>query len=103
MATITINTDTAIEFKTICQNTPADNLPFVIVQVGNWDINGKPASGIVVDCSGPDDNPAVLTGDNARKLAKWLTRAADKLDSADTRSSKKKRTHYEQDDDEYRF
>ena len=103
MATITINTDAAIEFKALCQNTSADAFPFVIVQVGNWDIDGKQTTGIIVDCSGPDDAPAVLTGDNARKLAKWLTRAADTLDTSSGRSQKKKRTHYEQDDEEYKF
>jgi hypothetical protein len=103
VATITINTDAAIEFKALCQNTSADASPFVIVQVGNWDIDGKQTTGIIVDCSGPDDAPAVLTGDNARKLAKWLTRAADTLDTSSGRSQKKKRTHYEQDDEEYKF
>jgi hypothetical protein len=103
VATITINTDAAIEFKALCQNTSADASPFVIVQVGNWDIDGKQTTGIIVDCSGPDDAPAVLTGDNARKLAKWLTRAADTLDASPGRSQKKKRSHYEQDDDEYKF
>jgi len=103
VATVTVNTDSAIEFKSICQNTPAADLPFVLAQVGNWDIEGKAATGIIIDCSDPSAVPAVLTGDNARKLAKWLTRAADKLDATESRALKKKRVHYEQDDDEYKF
>lgn len=104
MATVTTNTDVALEFKTFLPATPPDNLPFIIAQIGAWDISGKAETGIVIDCSGPDDPPVVLTGDNARKLAKWLTRAADKLDAADNKQQKKKRAQpYEQDDDDYRF
>lgn len=104
MATITLNTDSEIEFKTICPNVKPDNLPFLLVQLGDWDINGAAATGIIVDCSGPDEQPVVLTGDNARKLSKWLARAADKLDAASSKQQKKKRTHYEQDDeDDYKF
>lgn len=99
MATITQNTAETIEFTEVRKDASKD-YPYVVAQLGEWDIAGKQESGIVVDTSGPEILPAVLSANNARKLAKWLTRAADVLDGEQNLKPSKKRQHYEPDDEE---
>lgn len=108
MATISINTPDTIEFKNIVPGKPLNSAPFVSIQLGTWDFSTRTETGIVIDTDSSPDNPPVLSATDARKLAKWLARAADELDGADKSHKKtnKKRTHYEEDDDEtggYRF
>jgi hypothetical protein len=103
VATITINTAAEIEFKELLPGVPVTDLPFLIAQSGNWEFDGKSATGVIIDGSRLDEPPTVLTSDNARKLAKWLIKAADTLDTAESRGVKKKRTYYEQDDEEYGY
>ena len=100
MATITINTAETIEFRDAQPNLPPD-ASFVTAQLGKWALDNSVETGIIVDASGPDTPPTVLSANNARKLAKWLTRAADELDAAGGTKATKKRHYYEQDDDEY--
>ena len=103
MATLTLNTDDAIEFKNITANVSAKDAPFTIVQLGEWEVGRSTSSGIVIDAFGPEDNPPILSAQDARKLAKWLSRAADILDGVkDAPKKNKKRAHYEE-DDEYQF
>jgi len=100
VATITQNTAETIEFTEVRPNVPTSDLPFLLVQLGDWDLNGKSESGIIIDSSGPEILPTVLSANNARKLAKWLNRAADQLDETQNVKTPKKRQHYEQDDEE---
>lgn len=104
MATLSLNTPEAIEFKNIHADLAPKDCPFIISQVGDWDCGGHVESGIVIDSAGTDVYPPILSANDARKLAKWLTRAADILDGAKEAPKKsKRRTHYEEDDDQYKF
>lgn len=105
MATLSLNTPDAIEFKNVHADIPTKDSPFVIAQLGDWECGNHVESGIVVDAMGTDAYPAILSAQDARKLAKWLTRAADALDGAKTTAIKKnkRRPHYEEDDDQYKF
>lgn len=104
MAALTINTADVIEFRDIRQSPDPKNAPFITVQLGDWDIDKHVERGIIVDSSGPDEYPTILSGNDARKLAKWLNRAADTLDAASNTKQTKKRTHYERDDeDDYKY
>lgn len=102
MATISINTPDTLEFKNIIPGSPLSSAPFVHVQLGTWEFNDRTDTGIIIDTDSSPDAPPVLTGSDARKLAKWLLRAADELDGVDKSNNKKKkkREHYEEDDDE---
>lgn len=75
--------------------------PTLAVQAGDWEAGDHVESGIAFDTYGPQ--PPLLTPADARKLAKWLNRAADSLDGVKHSDKKNKhRHHYEQDDiDEY--
>lgn len=99
MATITINTAETIEFREADGANNA-NSSFVTAQLGEWDLGERAETGIVIDASGPESLPAVLSANNARKLAKWLTRAADQLERPQNGKSSKKRQHYEDDEDD---
>lgn len=105
MATLHINTADTIEFKNIRPELQSKDYPFISAQLGDWEIAGKLEPGIVIDAIGTDDYPLLLSANDARKLAKWLTRAADTLDGTTApHKQNKKRTHYEEDDDnQYRF
>jgi hypothetical protein len=100
VATITINTAETIEFREAQPNLPPD-ASFVTVQLGKWELDNRVETGIIVDSNGLDVPPTILSANNARKLAKWLTRAADQLDATGSSKSAKKRHYYEQDDDDY--
>lgn len=104
MATLSLNTADAIEFKNIRPDVPANDAPVVLVQVGEWDMGKTAEAGVIVDAYGTDTYTPILTANDARKLAKWLNRAADILDNATNAPKKnKKRTHYEEDDEPYKF
>lgn len=101
MATISLNTADAIEFKNILPARPTkDDTPTVLAQVGEWEIGTAVETGILIDAYGPEDRPPILTANDARKLAKWLNRAADRLDEAQAQPKKKKRQHYRDDEDD---
>lgn len=102
MATLSLNTPDAIEFKNLIANVSPKDAPLVSAQVGDWEIGSKVETGIVIDAYGTDTHPAILTANDARKLAKWLNRAADLID-APTQAKKKKRQHYEEDDDDQKY
>lgn len=104
MATLSLNTADAIEFKNMRPDISAHDAPVVLVQVGEWDMGKTAEAGVIVDAYGTDTYTPILTANDARKLAKWLNRAADILDNAANAPKKnKKRTHYEEDDEPYRF
>jgi len=102
VATLSLNTADAIEFKNILANVSPKDSPAILAQVGDWEIGANVESGVVVDAYGTDTHPLILTANDARKLAKWLTRAADSIDDA-AHPKKKKRQRYEEDDDDQRY
>jgi hypothetical protein len=102
VATLSLNTADAIEFKNVLANVPPKDSPVILAQVGDWEIGSAVESGIVIDAYGTDTHPLILTANDARKLAKWLTRAADSIDAA-AQPKKKKRPRYEEDDDDQQY
>ena len=100
MATIVENRPDSIQFVN-SSATGNKDAPTLAIQAGDWDVGDHVESGIVFDAYG--DQPPILTSADARKLAKWLNRAADSLDGVKHSDKKNKhRHHYEQDDiDEY--
>lgn len=105
MATLHINTADTIEFKNIRPALQAKDYPFISAQLGDWEIADKLEPGIVIDAVGTDKYPLILSANDARKLSKWLNRAADALDGTAAPSKQnKKRAHYEEDDNnQYKF
>lgn len=104
MANISLNTPDAIEFKNVVIGTAANTYPSLLAQVGSWEVAGKLETGVALD----SDGGPVLSANDARKLAKWLNRAADALDGETSAQKKpaKRHHHYEEDDDEtggYKF
>lgn len=100
MATIVENRPDSLVY-TNGLSADKENSPTLAVQAGDWEVGDHVESGIVFDTYGPQ--PPLLTSADARKLAKWLNRAADSLDGVKHSDKKNKhRHHYEQDDiDEY--
>jgi hypothetical protein len=98
VATLAANTDTLIKFVNFT-SAAAENLPTLIVNAGEWETGDAFESGVVFDVTG-EETPILNTTD-ARKLAKWLTRAADTLDGKKSPPRKhKQRPHYDDDDDD---
>jgi hypothetical protein len=98
VATVVVNTPDLIEFKNILAGANPKESPTVTAQSGSWDAGGHSESGVVIDVYG--SQAPLLTPSDARKLAKWLNKAADELDGP--KASKKpgyKQRHYEEDDD----
>lgn len=97
MATLVENNPTAIQFVNVEQGTK--NAPTLTVQAGDWDAGDHVESGIVFDTFG--NQAPMLTAADARKLAKWLQRAADDVEGVKHSDKKHKaRHHYEEDDDD---
>jgi hypothetical protein len=107
VANLRINTPDEIEFQNFRQGIAAENLPYMSAQLGDWEIGDSVEAGIVIDAGSSANYPPILSASDARKLAKWLNRAADALDNVDNSAKKrnKKRSHYAEDDDteQYRF
>lgn len=104
MATVVVNKPHVIEFKNLDPSLKADEVPTFIAQAGIWQThdNAGEETGIVLDVSG--NAAPLLTPTDARKLARWLTRAADELEGTRTdKKQKKSRRHWgeEDDDDQY--
>jgi hypothetical protein len=96
VATLVINSPDAIQFVNISvRGNKAD--PAMIMQAGDWQNESGVETGITVDVTG--DEVPILTADNARKLAKWLQRAADNLDGVKSQAKKRHKFSYEEDDD----
>lgn len=100
MATVVVNSADTIEFADL--STPnKPNPPTLSVQVGEWETDNRVDAGVVFDTYG--EQLPILTSNDARKLAKWLVRAADVLDGVKNSAKKgRPRNHYEVDDpDDY--
>lgn len=100
MATLVENRPESIHYVNNA-GANAKDAPTLIIQSGEWQVGDHVEAGIVFDTYG--DQPPLLTSADARKLAKWLNRAADNLDGVKNSDKKNKhRHHYEPDDiDEY--
>lgn len=98
MATVVINQPNHIEFKNLAPKAPADEVPTFVAQAGTWQVGNNEETGIVLDVSGKE--PPLLLPPDARKLAKWLLRAADDLEGVKTEKKKKSRRHWEENEDE---
>lgn len=98
MATLIENTPSSIQFVNA---DGTKERPTLSVQAGDWEVNDHTESGIVFDTYG--EQAPILTPADARKLAKWLNRAADLLDGVKHHNNDKKnktRHHYEADDED---
>jgi len=96
VASLTVNNPQTIEFVNLL-GADAEN-PTLNVQAGEWSANSSSMSGIVFDVFG--EQAPLLTSSDARKLAKWLTRAADSLEGVKNSGKKNKpRRHYNEADD----
>lgn len=99
MATIVVNTPDHVEFKNLVVGQPPATVPTLVVQTGVWDMTaGGQEPGVIFDVTGAEI--PLLTAADARKLSRWLARAADSLDGGSKKSDKGKR-HYDSDDDGY--
>ena len=104
MATVVVNRPDLIEFKNISGSAPTDKPPTLNVQAGIWQIDDNTdEAGIVFEISG--NNAPLLNAADARKLARWLTRAADDLEgAAEKKKQKPKRQRaYDDNEDEYPY
>lgn len=101
MATVLKNTADEIVFCNSAAEKKPKDVPTLTAIVGDWETGNAVEPGVVFEISG--DQFPMLTSADARKLSKWLARAADVLD--DVKPQKKKnQPHYEQDDtDNYGF
>jgi hypothetical protein len=97
VASIVENTPTSIQFANI--ENAGKSAAALVVQAGDWDAGDHVESGIVFDVVG--EQLPLLAPADARKLAKWLARAADIVDGVKHSDKKNKdRRHYEQDDED---
>lgn len=106
MAITAINTSDTIEFRTNIPGAPKNPVPYVSIQLGVWELKEKTESGIIIDSGGSTDYSPVLSAADARKLAKWLNKAADDLEGVVAKKNNKKKHQYDDDDDEtggYKF
>ena len=102
MATVVVNEPDLIEFKNVSIAAPVKDAPTLVIQSGKWETDdSKEETGIVFDVAG--NNAPLLTPADARKLARWLTKAADSLEGLrqDKKKSKPQQWDDESGDDEY--
>lgn len=98
MATVVINQPDHIEFRNVnAAKSPAES-PTVSLQAGDWDAENYTETGIVIDVYGPQ--LPLLSPADARKLAKWLNRAADDLEGHKPDKKRKNRYHSDDEDNE---
>ena len=97
MATVVINQSDKIEFKNLGQGKPED-APTLNLQVGEFRVGDHREGGVVVDVFG--EEAPLLTSNDARKLSKWLARAADALDGDSKEKKPKGNRHWRQDQDD---
>lgn len=91
--------DNLIELR--ANNMPikeGEETPTVLAEVGTWQVKDGHSSGVLVDVYG--SVVPLLSANDARKLGKWLVRAADSLDGAQTQNRKNKPRHRYEEEDE---
>ena len=96
---IVTNEDDIFELRNDVPVAKGEDQPTVLVEAGTWKTDNGNTTGIAVTTYG--DIAALVSPNEARKLAKWLMRAADKLEGDGRNKSRpgSKPSHYEQDDD----
>jgi len=99
VATVVVNKPDHIEFSNVnAAKSPVDS-PTVSFQAGEWDADNYTEAGIVIDVFGAQ--LPLLSPTDARKLAKWLVRAADDLEGVKSDKKRKHRPRQEEDDEPY--
>lgn len=96
MATVIVNQADIIQLSNRTAGVNAKTAPTVVMQLGDWDAGDHVEYGILIDVSGHE--APILTAADARKLSKWLVRAADELDGSKKPNKNKKRARGEDDD-----
>lgn len=99
MATVLTNTADEIAFCNPTVEKKKEDIPTLKAVAGDWETGASFEAGIVFEIYGAQF--PMLTPNDARKLSKWLARAADLLE--DVKPQKKKgssKPHYEPDDDD---
>ncbi len=73
--------------------------PTILLESGTWNTKTGDVTGICVSVFG--DLAPIISPTEARKVAKWLVRAAEELEGANGRKARpgSKPSHYELDDD----
>jgi hypothetical protein len=99
VATVAVNRPDHLEFKNIKAGANQDDAPTVVFQAGSWAADGYTEMGVVVDVFGVE--VPILSSADARRLAKWLNRAADLIDGEKSEKKQKHRSHREDDDDDF--
>ena len=99
MATVVVNNPDHIEFRNVNVVKASDDSPTVSFQSGEWRADNYVEAGIVVDVFG--SQLPLLSPADARKLAKWLNRAADNIEGVKTDKKRKPRPHHDEDDELY--
>ena len=99
MATVVVNKPDHIEFRNVNVAKPQDDSPTVSFHAGEWSADNYTEAGIVVDVFGAQ--LPLLSPADARKLAKWLNRAADDIDGVKSDKKRKSRPQRDSDDDLY--
>jgi len=96
VAVIVSNSADEIVFRDTSFSKDPTIAPTLSVAVGEWGSSDAAETGILFEMTG--DAFPLLTGSDARKLAKWLSDAADNLEGV--KPQKKTRgCYYEQDED----
>lgn len=99
MATVLTNTPDEIVFCNSAVDKKKDDIPTLKAIAGDWETGTSLEPGIVFETYGAQF--PILTATDARKLSKWLSRAADMLE--DVKPQKKKGTNkprYDTDDED---
>lgn len=99
MATVLTNTPDEIVFCNSAVEKKKEEVPTLKVVAGDWEVGTSLEAGVVFEVYGAQF--PILTATDARKLAKWLTRAADLLE--DVKPQKKKgstKPRYDTDDED---
>ncbi len=99
MATVVVNNPDHIEFRNVNATKANDDSPTVSFQSGEWRADNYVEAGIVVDVFG--SQLPLLSPTDARKLAKWLNRAADDIEGVKTDKKRKQRPDRYEDDEIY--
>lgn len=76
-----------------------EDQPTVLAELGTWKTENGNSSGVVVDVFGSEQ--PLLSAADARKLGKWLLRAAEELDGKPSQDKKNKpRRHYDDEEEQ---
>ena len=96
---IVTNEDDLFELRNDVPLEDGEDQPTVLVEAGTWKTHNGNTTGIAITTYG--DVAALVSPNEARKLAKWLTRTADRLDGESRNKARpgSKPSHYELDED----